>query len=105
MRGTIFLTIIRAVAPIVGARMELLDSGSPSTALSLPALWNGRHPILKERFFGLTNAEGNHGEDCNELYYYLDAAPTHAYLENPLHIFHGDNGRGVGASIRPVGPA
>ena len=45
------------------------------------ALWNGRHPILKERFFGLTNAEGNHGEDCKELYYYLDAAPTHAYLK------------------------
>jgi hypothetical protein len=45
------------------------------------ALWNGRDPILKERLFGLTNAEGNHGEDCKELYYYLDATPTHAYLK------------------------
>ena len=45
------------------------------------ALWNGRDPILKERLFGLTNAEGNHGEDCKELCYYLDATPTHAYLK------------------------
>src|SRR5207344_3448197 len=45
------------------------------------ALWNGRDPILKERLFGLTNAEGNHGEDVKELYYYLDAVPTHAYLK------------------------
>ena len=45
------------------------------------ALWNGRDPILKERLFGLTNSEGNHGEDCKELYYYLDATPTHAYLK------------------------
>ena len=43
------------------------------------ALWNGRDPILKERLFGLTNGEGNHGEDVKELYYYLDALPTHAY--------------------------
>src|SRR5499426_2795219 len=44
------------------------------------ALWNGRDPILKERLFGLTNGEGNHGEDVKELYYYLDATPTHSYL-------------------------
>jgi hypothetical protein len=44
------------------------------------ALWNGRDPILKERLFGLTNSEGNHGEDVKELYYYLDATPTHSYL-------------------------
>src|SRR5205823_5794341 len=43
------------------------------------ALWNGRDPILKERLFGLTNDEGNHGEDVKELYYYLDATPTHSY--------------------------
>ena len=43
------------------------------------ALWNGRDPILKERLFGLTNEEGNHGEDVKELYYYLDAVPSHAY--------------------------
>ena len=43
------------------------------------ALWNGRDPILKERLFGLTNEEGNHGEDVKELYYYLDAIPSYAY--------------------------
>ncbi len=45
------------------------------------ALWNGKDPILKERIFGLTNSEGNHGEDAKELYYYLDATPTHSYLK------------------------
>jgi hypothetical protein len=45
------------------------------------ALWNGRDPILKERLFGLTGPEGNHGEDVKELYYYLDATPTSSYLK------------------------
>jgi Glycosyl hydrolase family 63 C-terminal domain len=45
------------------------------------ALWNTRDPILKERLFGLSNAEGNHGEDVKEFYYYLDATPTHSYLK------------------------
>jgi hypothetical protein len=45
------------------------------------ALWNGRDPILKERLFGLTNSEGNHGEDVKEQYYYLDSTPTHSYLK------------------------
>jgi hypothetical protein len=45
------------------------------------ALWNGKDPILKERLFGLTNNQGNHGEDVKELYYYLDATPTHSYLK------------------------
>ena len=45
------------------------------------ALWNGKDPILKERLFGLSNREGNHGEDVKELYYYLDATPTHSYLK------------------------
>src|SRR5215467_5764451 len=44
------------------------------------ALWNERDPILKERLFGLTNAEGNHGEDVKECYFYLDATPTSSYL-------------------------
>ncbi|MFL5336991.1 MAG: glucosidase, partial [Geminicoccaceae bacterium] len=44
------------------------------------ALWNGRDPILKERLFGLTNAEGNHGEDVKEYYFYLDSTPTHSYM-------------------------
>jgi hypothetical protein len=45
------------------------------------ALWNGQDPILKERLFGLTNGEGNHGEDVKEQYYYLDATPTHSWLK------------------------
>jgi glycogen debranching enzyme len=45
------------------------------------ALWNGRDPILKERLFGLTGQEGNHGEDVKELYYYLDSTPTHSYMK------------------------
>ncbi|MDP4223367.1 MAG: glucosidase [Bacteroidota bacterium] len=46
-----------------------------------PAFWNGRDPILKERLFGLSNPEGNHGEDVKELYYYLDNTPTHSYMK------------------------
>ncbi len=66
------------------------------------ALWNGRDPILKERLFGLTNAEGNHGEDVKELYYYLDATPSHSYLkllykypqrEYPYAALIAENGR------------
>ncbi|MDB4892375.1 MAG: hypothetical protein JWL61_4230 [Gemmatimonadetes bacterium] len=45
------------------------------------ALWNGNDPILKERLFGLTNPEGNHGEDVKECYYYLDSTPTHSYMK------------------------
>src|SRR3974390_49729 len=44
------------------------------------ALWNGRDPILKERAFGLTGSQGNHGEDVKEYYFYLDATPSHSYL-------------------------
>src|SRR5258705_6269151 len=46
------------------------------------ALWNGRDPILKERLFGLTGNEGNHGEDVKELYYYLDSTPSHSYMKH-----------------------
>lgn len=46
-----------------------------------PALWNGRDPILKERVFGLTSHEGNHGEDVKEYYFYLDSTPTHSYMK------------------------
>lgn len=45
------------------------------------ALWNGTDPILKERLFGLTNSEGNHGEDVKEYYFYLDSTPTHSYMK------------------------
>ena len=46
------------------------------------ALWNGKDPILKERLFGLTGNEGNHGEDVKELYYYLDNTPSHSYMKH-----------------------
>ena len=45
------------------------------------ALWNGKDPILKERMFGLTNSEANHGEDVKEYYFYLDSTPTHSYMK------------------------
>lgn len=55
------------------------------------ALWNGQDAILKERLFGLSGPEGNHGEDVKELYYYLDSTPTHSYLKHlykyPLEAF------------------
>ena len=46
------------------------------------ALWNGRDPILKERLFGLTGSEGNHGEDVKEHYFYLESTPTHSYMRS-----------------------
>src|ERR1051325_5780133 len=54
------------------------DSGHLCFALSL---WNGVDPILKERIFGLTGSEGNHGEDVKEYYYFLDSTPTHSYMK------------------------
>src|ERR1035437_7045825 len=57
-----------------------ISDDKQNLCLSL-ALWNGQDAILKERLFGLTNAEGNHGEDVKELYYYLDATPTPSYLK------------------------
>ncbi len=69
------------------------------------ALWNGRDPILKERLFGLTGPEGNHGEDVKELYYYLDSTPTYSYAsalykypqsEFPYRqLIHGNRERGL----------
>ncbi len=50
------------------------------------AFWNGKDNILKERLFGLTGNEGNHGEDVKELYYYLEATPTHSYLKRLVQI-------------------
>ena len=55
------------------------DSGQ-SLCFSV-ALWNGKDPVLKERMFGLTNSEGNHGEDVKEYYFYLDSTPTHSYMK------------------------
>ncbi len=71
------------------------------------ALWNGRDPILKERLFGLTNSEGNHGEDVKEYYFYLDSTPTHSYMKYlykypqrgvPLRRPGGDEPRGAAAT-------
>lgn len=56
-------------------------SDSEQTLCLAVAMWNGVDPILKERLFGLTNGQGNHGEDVKELYYYLDATPSHSYLK------------------------
>ena len=72
------------------------------------ALWNGRDPILKERLFGLTGPEGNHGEDVKEAYFYLDSTPTHSYLKAlykyPQAEFPYERaGRGATASAaRPI---
>ncbi len=59
------------------------------------SLWNGKDPILKERLFGLTNSEGNHGEDVKEYYFYLDSTPTHSYMKYlykyPQSAFPYDN--------------
>ena len=54
------------------------------------ALWNGRDPILKERLFGLTGPEGNHGEDVKESYFYLDSTPTHSYLRGLYKYPHAE---------------
>jgi hypothetical protein len=65
----------------------LLGLGDDQARLCFaPALWNGQDPILKERLFGLTGNEGDHGEDVKEAYYYLDATPTHSYLK-ALHKY------------------
>ncbi len=54
------------------------------------ALWNGRDPILKERLFGLTGNEGNHGEDVKEYYFYLDSTPTHSYMKGLYKYPHAE---------------
>ena len=80
--GSTSPTITRGAAPTGGARTASPGSRDRAQNLCLSlALWNGRDPILKERLFGLTNSEGNHGEDVKELYYYLDGTPTHSYLK------------------------
>ena len=57
-----------------------ISDGSQHLCFAL-ALWNGKDPILKERLFGLTNSQGNHGEDVKEYYFYLDSTPTHSYMK------------------------
>ncbi len=82
MPGIISATTRPVPAPITGARMVWPASPTTSQRLCFAlALWNGKDPILKERLFGLTNSEGNHGEDVKEYYFYLDSTPTHSYLK------------------------
>ena len=70
------------------------------------ALWNGKDPILKERLFGLTNSEGNHGEDVKESYFYLDSTPTHSSHEVPLQVpARGVSLRRPGGDESAAGPS
>ena len=82
MPGPTSPTIKRVHAPTAGGKTVWPASQTTSRLLCFAlALWNGRDPILKERLFGLTNAEGNHGEDVKEYYFYLDSTPTHSYMK------------------------
>ena len=74
--------ITRAAASTAGTRTDSQASATAGqiTCFAL-ALWNGKDPILKERLFGLTGNEGNHGEDAKEYYFYLDSTPTHSYMK------------------------
>ena len=77
-----FPTTTRICAPTAGARTASPASATVTSDLCFAlAFWNGRDPILKERLFGLTGNEGNHGEDVKECYYYLDSTPTHSYMK------------------------
>ena len=80
--GTSCRTTWPAARPIAGARTASPASATAtSSSCFAPAFWNGRDPILKERLFGLTPDEGNHGEDVKEYYFYLDNTPTHSYMK------------------------
>ena len=80
--GNTFRTTTRDREPIDGARTAWPASGTTASDLCFAlALWNGADPILKERLFGLTSGEGNHGEDVKEYYFYLDSTPTHSYMK------------------------
>src|SRR3974377_821077 len=75
-------TIPRGRGPTGGGRTAFAGFCDIQQRLCLAlALWNGRDPILKERAFGLTNSQGNHGEDVKECYYYLHATPTSSYVK------------------------
>src|SRR5207247_8658456 len=56
-------------------------SANPQRLCFALAMWNGKDPILKERIFGLTGSEGNHGEDAKEYFFFLDSTPTHSYMK------------------------
>ncbi len=74
--------ITPAREPIAGTRTDWPASATVRQMICFAvALWNERDPILKERIFGLTGNEGNHGEDVKEYYFYLDSTPTHSYMK------------------------
>ena len=81
-RGTTSITTSPDPGPTGGARTALAGSPMTSSVSALPSpSGTKRHPILKERAFGLTNSEGNHGEDVKDYYFYLDSTPTHLYMK------------------------
>ena len=74
------------LAPTAGARTAWPGVSDVGQHLCMAlALWNGRDPILKERMFGLTGPQGNHGEDVKEYWWFLDALPSHAWLRWRYH--------------------
>jgi hypothetical protein len=81
MPGTTSPTTRRDRGPIAGARTAWPASPTTSSALLRAGPVERQDPILKERLFGLTNSEGNHGEDVKEYYFYLDSTPTHSYMK------------------------
>ena len=105
-RGTTSRTTTRAPAPTAGTRTAWPASptGISSICFAL-ALWNGRDPILKERLFGLTGSEGNHGEDVKEYYFYLDSTPTHSYMQLSLQVPAGARSPTAGWSKRTADAA
>ena len=87
MPGSTSRTITPGRAPTAGARTACSGICDDEARLCFAlALWNGSDPILKERLFGLTGPEGNHGEDVKECYYYLDATPTPLVLQGALQV-------------------
>ena len=82
MRGITSATTKPVRERITGVRMASLVSAMTGNCCASPWLCGtAKTPILKERLFGLTNSEGNHGEDVKEYYYYLDSTPTHSYMK------------------------
>ncbi len=104
--GLLLRTITPAAAPTAGARTACWASPTASAAsASRLALWNGRDPILKERLFGLTGPEGNHGEDVKECYYYLDSHADALLHEGALQVPAGRVSRTRGWSRRTAAAA
>ena len=106
MRGTTSPTIRPGPAPITGARMVSPGSATITSGCALRCPVERQDPILKERLFGLTNSEGNHGEDVKEYYFYLDSTPTHSYMKYlykyPQAAFPYNRSRRIRDATRPT---